>query len=207
MPSPPALHKVNPADFAIIYLGLSAEQLPLTQLDDYAETRVAQQISTIPGVAQVLVFGSHKYAVRIHMNPYALAARKLSLTQVEQAIQGGNTNLPTGTLNGSVRTYTVQADGQLQDAAAYNRLVIAYRNGAPVHLADVGTAKDSTEQDKQLTTFFDNTGGGPRTAAGHRAGRETPARRQYRAGVAGGARTTCRTHPPGARRRHRAAAV
>jgi len=94
MPTPPSLRKVNPADFAIIYLGLSADQLPLTQLDEYAETRVAQQISTIPGVAQVLIFGSHKYAVRIQMNPYALAARNLSLTQVEEAIQGGNTNLP-----------------------------------------------------------------------------------------------------------------
>ena len=157
MPSPPSLRKVNPSDFAIIYLALSADQLPLTQLDEYAETRVAQQISTIPGVAQVLVFGSHKYAVRLLMNPYALAARNLSLAQVQQAIQGGNTNLPTGTLNGSVRSYTVQAEGQLQDAAAYNSLVIAFRNGAPVHLSDVGEAKDSTEQDKQLTTFFDNT--------------------------------------------------
>ena len=111
MPSPPSLRKVNPADFAIIYLALSANQLPLTQLDEYAETRVAQQISTIPGVAQVLVFGSHKYAVRLRMNPYALAARNLSLAQVQQAIQGGNSNLPTGTLNGSARSYTVQADG------------------------------------------------------------------------------------------------
>lgn len=157
MPSPPTLRKVNPADSAIIYLALSANQLPLTQLDDYAETRVALDISTIPGVAQVLVFGSQKYAVRIRMNPYALAARNLSLAQVQQAIQGGNSYLPTGTLSGSARTYTVQAAGQLQDAAAYNRLVIAYRNGAPVHLTDVGEAKDSTEQDKQLTTFFDNT--------------------------------------------------
>jgi len=157
MPSPPNLRKVNPADFAIIYLALSAEQLPLTRLDEYAETRVAQQISTIPGVAQVLVFGSQKYAVRLHMNPYALAARNISLAQVQQAVREGNTNLPTGTLSGSMRTYTVQAEGQLQDAAAYNRLVIAYRNGAPVHLSDVGEAKDSTEQDKQITTFFDNT--------------------------------------------------
>jgi hydrophobe/amphiphile efflux-1 (HAE1) family protein len=157
MPSLPTLRKVNPADFAIIYISLSAKQLPLTELDDYAETRVAQQISTIPGVAQVLVFGSHKYAVRLQMNPYALAARNLSLSQVQTAIQGGNTNLPTGTLNGSTRSYTVQAAGQLQDAAAYNRLVIAYRNGAPVHLSDVGQAQDSIEQNKQLTTFFDNT--------------------------------------------------
>src|SRR3569832_289299 len=89
MPTPPSLRKVHPADFAIIYIALSAEQLPLTELDEYAETRVAQQISTIPGVAQVLVFGSYKYAVRLYMNPYALAARNLSLAQVEQAIQSG----------------------------------------------------------------------------------------------------------------------
>lgn len=158
MPAPPSLRKVNPADFAIIYIALSADQLPLTELNEFAETRVAQQISTIPGVAQVLVFGSYKYAVRIHMNPYALSARNLSLTQVEQAIREGNTNLPTGTLNGSVRTYSVQAEGQLRDAAAYNDLVVTYRNGAPVRLADVGRARDSREQDKQLTTFFDNTG-------------------------------------------------
>ena len=161
MPTPPSLRKVNPADFAIIYIALSAEQLPLTELDEYAETRVAQQISTIPGVAQVLVFGSYKYAVRLYMNPYALAARNLSLAQVEQAIQSGNTNLPTGTLNGSVRSYTLQAEGQLENAEAYNRLVIAYRNGASVRLSDVGEAQDSREQDKQLTTFFDNG------AAGH----------------------------------------
>ncbi|MEJ2554389.1 MAG: efflux RND transporter permease subunit, partial [Gammaproteobacteria bacterium] len=155
MPSPPTLRKVNPADFAIIYLSLSAKQLPLTKLDDYAETRVAQQISTIQGVAQVLVFGSHKYAVRLQMNPYALAARNLSLSQVKTAVQGGNANLPTGTLDGSTRSYTVQAAGQLQDAAGYNRLVIAYRNGAPVRLDDVGEAQNSIEQNKQLTTFFD----------------------------------------------------
>ncbi|MCG6933428.1 MAG: efflux RND transporter permease subunit, partial [Gallionella sp.] len=157
MPSPPTLRKVNPSDFAILYMSLSAKQLPLTQLDDYAETQVAQQISTIPGVAQVLVFGSHKYAVRLRMNPYALAARNLSLADVEKAIQGGNSNLPTGVLSGSTQSFTVQAAGQLRDADAYNRLVIAYRNGAPVHLSDVGHAEDSIEQDKQLTTFFDNT--------------------------------------------------
>jgi HAE1 family hydrophobic/amphiphilic exporter-1 len=159
MPTPPTLRKVNPADSPILFIALSANQLPLTALDDYAETRVAQQISTIPGVAQVLVFGSKKYAVRLQMNPYALAARNLSLAQVEAAIRGGNTNLPTGTLSGSVRSYAVQAAGQLMDADAYNRLVIAYSNGAPVRLADVGRALDSIEQDKQLTTFFDNTAG------------------------------------------------
>lgn len=157
MPTPPTLRKVNPADFPMLFIALSADQLPLTQLNEYAETRVAQQISTISGVAQVLVFGSQKYAVRIQLNPHALVARGLSLEQVEQAIRQGNTNLPTGTLSGDVRTYTVQAEGQLKTAEAYNNLIIAYRNGAPVHLSDVGEAIDSTEQNKQLTTFFDNT--------------------------------------------------
>ncbi len=156
MPSPPTLRKVNPADSAIIYLALTADQLPLTRLDEYAQTRVAQQISTIPGVAQVLVFGSHKYAVRLYLNPYALSARNLTLSQVTQAVQAGNTNLPSGSIDGSVRSYTVQAPGQLTDAAAYNKLIVTYQNGAPVYLSDVGRAVDSTEDDKQLTMYFNN---------------------------------------------------
>jgi hydrophobe/amphiphile efflux-1 (HAE1) family protein len=159
MPNLPVLHKVNPSDFAIIYLALSSKQLPITKLDDYAETRVAQQLSTISGVAQVLVFGAQKYAVRIELDPYALAARNLSLAQVDQAIQNNNTDLPTGTLSGSAHTYSVQAEGQLLDADAYNHSVIAYRNGAPVYLTAVGRAEDGIEQNKQLTTFFDNTAG------------------------------------------------
>ncbi|HSC48602.1 MAG TPA: efflux RND transporter permease subunit [Gammaproteobacteria bacterium] len=157
MPEPPSLRKVNPADFAIVYMAFTADHLPLTQLDEYAETRIAEQLSTINGVAQVIVFGSQKYAVRLYMNPYAMSARGLSLDALTQAVQTGNTNMPSGNMDGSVRSYTVQAQGQLKDADAYNRLVVAYQNGAPVHLADVGQAVDSTEQDKQLTLFFDNT--------------------------------------------------
>jgi len=153
MTSLPTLRKVNPADSAVIYMAFSAKTLPLTKLDQYAETRVADRISTLPGVAQVLVFGSHKYAVRIRLNPYALQARNLSVAQVIDAVRQGNSNTPAGTLDGSTRSYTVAADGQLDSAKQYNRLVVAYANGAPVRLSDIGRAEDSVENDKQLTTF------------------------------------------------------
>ena len=153
MPTPPTLRKVNPADYGIIYLALTGKSIPLTQLDEYAETRVAEELSQINGVAQVLVFGSYQYAARIYINPYALSARGLSLDQVSSAIQANNTNLPSGTLYGSAHTYTVQSNGQLMDAKAYNRMIVAYQNGAPVHLSDIGYALDGIQQDKQLTTY------------------------------------------------------
>ncbi|MBU6469972.1 MAG: efflux RND transporter permease subunit [Gammaproteobacteria bacterium] len=159
MPTPPTLRKVNPADYSVVYLALTAQHIPLTQLDQYAETIVAERLSMIPGVAQVNVFGSHKYAVRLYMNPYALAARNLSLNQVVTAVRNGNTNLPSGTMYGATSTYTVQASGQLTNANAYNKLIVAYQNGAPVHLDDVGQAVNSIQQDKQVTYFFDNTQG------------------------------------------------
>lgn len=162
MPAPPHLYKVNPTASPIIFLGMTANHIPLTELDEYAETRVAEQISMIPGVAQVNVFGAQKYAVRIYLNPYALAARNLTITQVAQAVQSGNTNLPSGTLYGSTRTYTVQTNGQLTDAAQYNNLVVAYQNGAPVHLSDIGNAVNSVEANKQVTRFFNKAEDGGR---------------------------------------------
>ena len=153
MPTPPTLRKVNPADYGIIYLALTGKSIPLTKLDEYAETRVAEELSQINGVAQVLVFGSYQYAARIYINPYALSARNLSLDTVSSAIQSNNTNLPSGTLYGSNHTYTVQSDGQLTDAAGYDHMIVAYQNGAPVHLSDIGYALDGIQQDKQLTTY------------------------------------------------------
>ena len=152
MPTPPTLRKVNPADYGIIYLALTGKSIPLTQLDEYAETRVAEELSQINGVAQVLVFGSYQYAARIYINPYALSARGLSLDTVSSAIQNNNTNLPSGTLYGSAHTYTVQSDGQLMNAAGYNHMIVAYQNGAPVHLSDIGYALDGIQRDKELTT-------------------------------------------------------
>ncbi len=111
------------------------------------------ELSQINGVAQVLVFGSYQYAARIYINPYALSARGLSLDTVATAIQRNNTNRPSGTIYGSNHTYTVQSDGQLMDASAYNHMIVAYQNGAPVHLSDIGYAQDGIQQDKQLTTY------------------------------------------------------
>jgi len=155
MPSPPTLTKVNPADNGIMYIALTANNLPLTQLDEYAETRVATRIAQVPGVAQVLAFGSYQYAARIYLNPYALSARGLTLDMVSSAIQGNNTNLPTGTLYGGSRTYTVESNGQLASAQAYNQMIVAYQNGAAIHLSDLGYAVDGIQQDRQLTTFTD----------------------------------------------------
>lgn len=154
MTSPPTLRKVNPADASIIYLSLTSKHLPVTQMDEYAETRVAEQITMVPGVAEVNVFGSRKYAVRIYLNPQALAARKLSLQDVASAIKNGNSNLPSGTLYGENRTYVVKAKGQLTNAADFNQLVLAWQQGAPVRVADVGRATDSIQGNQQLTQFF-----------------------------------------------------
>lgn len=153
MPSPPTLRKSNPSDYSIIYIAFTAKHLSLTKLDEFAETRVAQRLSTLPGVAQVNVWGSQKYAVRIFVNPYALNARGLSLAQVTHAIQSGNSNLPSGTLEGQNRTYAVQTSGQLNDADQYNNLVLAYNNGSPVRLSDVGHAVNSIEENKRQTTY------------------------------------------------------
>ncbi|HET6726166.1 MAG TPA: efflux RND transporter permease subunit, partial [Gammaproteobacteria bacterium] len=157
MPSLPTLRKVNPNDHSIIYIAFSAKHLSLTTLDEYAETRVAQRLSTLPGVAEVNVWGSKKYAVRIYINPYALNARGLSLAQVRQAISTGNSNLPAGTISGGLRAYTLRAEGQLTSAQQYNDLVLAYNNGAPIRLDDVGHAINSVEEDKQETTYNGGT--------------------------------------------------
>ena len=142
MPTPPTYQKVNPADQPVLYLALSSPTLPLYTVDEYAQTWLGQRISTISGVAQVQVFGSQKYAVRVQVDPRALAARGIGIDEVEQAINRGNVNLPTGTLYGQKQAYTIQASGQLTDAAAYRPLVVAYRNGSPVRLEELGRVID-----------------------------------------------------------------
>ncbi len=148
MPSPPSYEKVNPADKAILYLGLSSPTLPLSQVDEYAETYLAERISMISGVAQVVVYGSQKYAVRVQVDPHALAYRGIGIDEVAQAIQNANVNLPTGTLYGAHEAFTVHANGQLTDAAAYRPVIVAYRNGAPVRLEEIGRVIDGVENDK-----------------------------------------------------------
>jgi len=155
MPTPPTYQKVNPADQPVLYMALSSPTLPLYTVDEYAQTNLAQRISTISGVAQVTVFGSQKYAVRVQVDPRALAARGIGIDEVEQAIARANVNKPTGTLYGAHQAVNVQATGQLMDAAAYRPLVVAYRNGSPVRLEEVGRVIDGVQTDKVASWFND----------------------------------------------------
>ena len=141
----PSLRKLNPADAPVIFLALSAQTLPLQQLDDFANTQVAQRLSTLNGVAQVVVFGSQKFAVRVYLDPEALSKRGLGLDKVVSAIQNANSNLPSGVLQGSVRNFTVKSSGKLQRAQTFNELIVAYQDGMPVRLSDIGRAEDSIE--------------------------------------------------------------
>ncbi|MEJ5330194.1 MAG: efflux RND transporter permease subunit [Desulfobaccales bacterium] len=148
MPSQPTYSKVNPADMPVLYIALTSATLPLSTIHEYADTLMAQRISMVEGVAQVQVFGAQKYAVRIQVDPKALAARGIGLDEVAQAVQQANVNLPTGTLSGPHQAFALQATGQLTQAAAYRPLIIAYRQGHPVRLQDVGQVLDSVEEDK-----------------------------------------------------------
>jgi hydrophobic/amphiphilic exporter-1 (mainly G- bacteria), HAE1 family len=148
MPSPPTFRKVNPADSPVLYLSLSSTTMPISQVDEYAETFLAERISMVSGVAQVQVYGSQKYAVRIQLDPKKLAARGIGIDEVAQAVQSANVNIPTGTLYGKQKAFTVETHGQLTSAAAYRPLVVAYRNGAPVRLEDLGRVLDSVQNDK-----------------------------------------------------------
>ena len=156
MPSPPSFRKVNPADQPVIYLALSSPTLPLYTVNEYADTFIAQRISMIKGVAQVQVFGSQKYAVRAQLDPKALATRRIGIDEVADAMAKGNVNLPTGTLYGSHQAFTIQASGQLYSASAYRPLVVAYRNGAPVRLQELGRVIDNVENDK-VANWYNNT--------------------------------------------------
>jgi len=148
MPSPPSYRKVNPADQPVLYLALSSPTLPLSTVNEYAETLLAQRISMVTGVAQVMVYGAQKYAVRVQVDPKALASRGIGIDEAVSAIQKANVNLPTGTLWGSEQAVTVRAGGQLAEAKDYRPVVVAYRGGAPVRLRDIGRVMDSVENNK-----------------------------------------------------------
>jgi HAE1 family hydrophobic/amphiphilic exporter-1 len=153
MPSPPSYQKVNPADQPILYMAVSSPTLRLSDVDEYAETLLAQRISMVSGVAQVSVFGAQKYAVRVQLDPEKLASMQIGVDDVTKAVQAGNVNLPTGTLWGNRQAYTVQASGQLTKADQYAPLVVAYRNGSPVRLEQVANVFDSVENDKTAGWF------------------------------------------------------
>jgi hydrophobic/amphiphilic exporter-1 (mainly G- bacteria), HAE1 family len=155
MPNPPTFRKVNPADQPILFLSLNSPTLPLSTVDDYAETMISQRISMITGVAQVNVMGSQKYAVRAQVDPSLLAARGIGIDEVQSALERNNVNRPTGTLWGPRQAFTVQATGQLMSAAAFRPLIVAYRAGRAVRLEELGRVVDSVENDKAASWFND----------------------------------------------------
>ncbi|HET7797984.1 MAG TPA: efflux RND transporter permease subunit, partial [Nevskia sp.] len=153
MDNTPQMRKVNPADSPIIYLALTAQNLPLTALNAFADNQISQRISILPGVAQMLVYGSQKYAVRLYLDPNAMAQRKLGIEDVSSALQKANSNLPSGTLDGREQSFTVKAYGQLEKASDFNSVIINYANGNPIRFSDIGRAEDSIESNRAATWF------------------------------------------------------
>jgi hydrophobic/amphiphilic exporter-1 (mainly G- bacteria), HAE1 family len=156
MTTPPFFRKVNPGDFAVLYLSLRSDTMPLSAIDDYAETVLAPQISQMSGVAQVLVYGAQKFAVRVQVDPLAAAARNISLEDIRSVIANTNSNAPVGTLQGDKRAVTLLATGAMRRAADYRDVVVAYRNGAPVKLNQIARVIDSVENDKSASWFNDS---------------------------------------------------
>ena len=147
MTTPPTFRKVNPADAPILFLTMTSSTLPMSQVDEYAETELAQRLSMVDGVAQVNVYGSQKYAVRVSVDPARLVGTGVGIDQVQSAIAAANVNQATGSLYGSRQQLPIRSDGQLMRAEAYNDVVVAYRNGAPVRIRDLGRAFDSVQND------------------------------------------------------------
>lgn len=148
MPAPPTFRKVNPADFPIMFLAVFSDTLPLSTVNRYAQDIVAQRLATIPGVAEVVVQGAQKYAVRVQLDPRELTARGIGVQQVTEAIREANSTLPTGVIEGPDRSYTVEASGALENAAQFREIVVAFVGGAPVRLGELGRVTDSVENDR-----------------------------------------------------------
>src|SRR5439155_10294272 len=153
MPTPPSYQKVNPGDAPVLLLALVSPTLPIWTVDEYAENIMAQRISMVKGVAQVGVFGAAKYAVRIDVDPRKLSAYGVGIDELATAIQGANVNLPTGTMFGRDKTFSVLADGQLMKASDYAPVIVASRTGSPVRLGDVARVYDGVETDKQASWY------------------------------------------------------
>jgi HAE1 family hydrophobic/amphiphilic exporter-1 len=155
MTTPPFFRKVNPGDFPILYISLNSPTLPMSTVDEYGQNILAQQISQIPGVAQVLIYGSQKFAVRVQVDPVAAAARNISLEDVRTVLSKANSNTPVGTLTGPDRNVTLLASGALRQASDYKDIVAAWRNGSPVKLSEIANVIDSVEND-QIASWFNN---------------------------------------------------
>jgi hydrophobic/amphiphilic exporter-1 (mainly G- bacteria), HAE1 family len=151
MPTPPTFRKANPADQPILFISMQSDTVPPWVLDEYAQTTLAQRISTLPGVAQVQVQGAQKYAVRVHLDPQKLAAKQIGMNEVEAALRNWNVNMPTGTMYGPDRSVTLLANGQLTSAAEFRRLIVVNRGGSPVRLEELGNVVDSVEDDKSAS--------------------------------------------------------
>jgi len=156
MTTPPYFRKVNPGDFPVFYISLRSATLPLSTVHEYGETLLAQQISQLPGVAQVLVYGGQKFAVRVQVDAIKAAARGISLDDVRTAVSRANSNVPVGTLSGPDRDITLVATGAMEKAAEYRHVVVAWRNGAPVRLNEIARIIDSVENDKIASWFNDS---------------------------------------------------
>ncbi len=155
MTTPPFFRKVNPGDFPVLFISMRSDTMPLSAVDDYAETVLAPQISQLPGIAQVLVYGAQKFAVRVQVDPLAAAARNISLDDIRNVVAKANSSAPVGTLQGEQQTYTLLATSAMRHAADYKPVVVAYRNGVPVKLEQVARVVDSVESDKVATWFND----------------------------------------------------
>jgi hydrophobic/amphiphilic exporter-1 (mainly G- bacteria), HAE1 family len=156
MPKPPTYRKVNPSVAPILYLYLYSDTLPISTVNDYAEVTISQPISSISGVAQVNIFGQKQYAVRVQLDPKALASKGIGIDEVRSAIAAGNVNLPTGSLSGDHKSYLIQANGQLSTADAYRSLTVIYKNGAAIKLQDLGTVLDDVQNNKITNRYSDD---------------------------------------------------
>ena len=158
MPRPPTYQKVNPAEQPVVYLALTSSTLPLYTVDEYADTLLAQRISMVSGVSRVLVYGAQKYAVRVQVDPDQLAAHNIGIDEVQSAIASSNTNLPTGHLDGDKQAFTIESSGTLANAAQYRPIIVAWRNGSPVRLEQLGRVLDDVE-DNKIVAWVDNVRG------------------------------------------------
>jgi HAE1 family hydrophobic/amphiphilic exporter-1 len=156
MTTPPSFRKVNPGDFPILYISLISPTLPLSAVNEYGEITLAQQISQLPGIAQVLIYGAQKFAVRVQVDPVAAASRNISLEDIRSVVSKTNSNTPVGTLNGPKQSVTLKASAAMTNAEEYRKVVVAYRNGVPVHLDQVARVIDSVENDKTASWFNEN---------------------------------------------------
>ncbi len=157
MPVPPSFRKSNPTDSPVMLLALTSETLPPSEVNEFAETLLAQRISTVGGVAQVQVMGSQKYAVRVRLDPRALAARGIGIDEARAALNSNNVNLPSGTIDGANKAVTLIATGQLKKAEEFSKIIVSYRNGAPVRLGDVATVVDGVENEKSASWFLNRS--------------------------------------------------